>query len=279
MYEAAQEVMEGGVLELAPGRLYRLGGTVEADRRISWLPPDRDGREPINAYLLLEGKRAVMIDTGPAVLGDIVVEQLKSLLPQDSVLSVFLTRIEMDCIGNLGRVAEEYRIEAVHAGGASNPFDFFDDLESSAIDTHSARLERIKGDGQLALSDTRTMTVLKTKLRLLSTTWAFDAATGALFTSDSFGHVGIADDSEPPLVTGGERPTVDEVHRHMTSKFDYLHAAETTDIRAWTRELFEHNDVTTIAPSHGCVIVGRELVADHLALVDEALSRCGEGPK
>jgi flavorubredoxin len=268
--------MKEGILELVPDRLYRLGGTVEADPLISWLPPGREGYEPINAYLLLEGSRAVLIDTGVALHGDLIVEQLRELLPPDPRLSVFLTRIEMDCISNLARVAEAFPVESVHAGGASNPFDFFDDLESSAIATKSARLERIAGDGTLELSDSRVMRVLKTKLRLLSTTWAFDEATGALFTSDSFGYVGVAAAGDAPISSNGSRPSAAAVHEHMITKFDFLPAANTLDIRAGVAEIFERHDVRIIAPAHGCVLVGAELARDHLELVDEALSMCGK---
>ena len=271
--------MKEGILELVPEKLYRLGGTVEADPRISWLPAGRDGYEPINAYLLLEGNRAVLIDTGVTLHGDLIVEQLRSLLPPDPVLSIFLTRIEMDCISNLGRVGDSFPIESVHAGGASNPFDFFDDLEASAIGTRSARLERIKGDGELALSDTRTLRVLKTKLRLLSTTWAFDEGTGTLFTSDSFGYLGLAEASQEPLSANGYKPSVESVFEHIVAKFDFLLAADPDDIRAGVAEIFERHDVQIIAPCHGCAVSGRELVKEHVRIVDEALSMCGKGPR
>ncbi len=271
--------MKEGILELVPEKLYRLGGIVEADPRISWLPPGREGYEPINAYLLLEGYRAVLIDTGVTLHGDLIVEQLRELLPPDPVLSVFLTRIEMDCISNLHRVAEAFPIESVHAGGASNPFDFFDDLESSAIATRSARLERIAGDGTLALSDTRMMRVLKTKLRLLSTTWAFDEATGTLFTSDSFGYVGLAEagrraDLVQRLRGRAPRPCTSTSSRSSTScrgRHARHPGGRRGALRAPRRP--RHRPVPRLRA------VGRELVRDHLGIVDEALSMCGKGAR
>jgi flavorubredoxin len=258
--------------ELVPDRLYRLGGTIPADSRISWLPRGRPGREPVNAYLLLEANRALMIDTGPSILGDLIVGQLRELLPDHSEVSVFLTRIEMDCIGNLGLVGGAFPIQTVHAGGGSNPFDFFDDLTSSTIDTRSAELARIKGDGQLQLGDSRVLRVLKTKLRLLATTWAFDEATGTLFTSDSFGHVGLEADDQPVILN--ESPSMDatSVRDHLVTKFDFLPAADTRDIRAGLEEIFAHHEVLTIAPGHGRVLTGKELVGEQLALVLEAMS-------
>jgi glyoxylase-like metal-dependent hydrolase (beta-lactamase superfamily II) len=273
--DSEEGLMTEGIVELVPERLYRLGSTVEADRRVSWLPPGRDGYEAMNVYLLLEDGRGLMIDTGVAVHGRTIVRQVGELLPPGAPLSVFMTRLELDCLSNLGRLAEAFGVQACYAGGRSNPFDFFDDIESSTIVSQMVKLNRVVAGEEVTVSGPRGVRLVATKLRLLSTNWGYDEATGTLFTSDSFSYLGLREPGERPLANG-ELPTADEVYEHMTTKFGFLPAADTTDIRAAVRDVFERHEVTTIAPGHGRIIRGADAVREHVELVDEALSMCGK---
>ena len=51
-------------LPLVPGKLYRLGGIVPIDGRLSWRRAGLTGYEPISAFLLLEDDNALIIGTG-----------------------------------------------------------------------------------------------------------------------------------------------------------------------------------------------------------------------
>jgi flavorubredoxin len=264
----------GGIVELVPGRLYRLGGAVAADSGLSWMPEGRLGYEPINAYLLLEPDRAVMVDTGVALHGDAVVAQLKTLLPpQIQTLSVFATRLELDTVGNLGRLTEVATLDAVYAGGVSNPFDFFEELEAGAIVDNSVKLVRMTPDVSERLSDARELRLTRTLLKLLQCWWVWDEATGTLFTSDSFGYVRVEDPDDVPLTTTLGDLTEQQVYEHVTCKFDWLPGARTDKIRENLHSMFEGREVVTLAPGHGCIVQGSEPIAELVRMVDAALVR------
>ena len=57
-------------------------------------------------------------------------------------------------------------------------------------------------------------------------------------------------------------------------KFDWLEGAETEPLRAFVDDVFRTYDVQTIAPSHGCILQGAEVVQRHRAMVDVVPARC-----
>ena len=60
---ATLSVMPAPVLTLVPDRLYALGAAVPNDGAITWLPAGAGGFVPLNAYLLTEGRRGILVDT------------------------------------------------------------------------------------------------------------------------------------------------------------------------------------------------------------------------
>ena len=61
----------------------------------------------------------------------------------------------------------------------------------------------------------------------------------------------------------------------MMLKFDWLEGAETEPLRAFVDDVFRTYDVQTIAPSHGCILQGAEVVQRHRAMVDAVLRDVG----
>jgi hypothetical protein len=55
------------ITTLVPGRLYRIGCMVRAER-LSWLPEDLDAWEPLNAYLLTDKDNCVFVDMGMPIM-------------------------------------------------------------------------------------------------------------------------------------------------------------------------------------------------------------------
>lgn len=261
------------IVEIVPGRLYRLGDNVEVDGRISWVSLGANGFEPINSYLLLEDHAALLVDTGVACHEERIVQQLRRLLPRDAALSVFLTRLESDCLGNLGAISTNVPVSRVYAGGVSNPFDYFEDINSAEMMRHSyaMELERKRPGEEILLSDSRTLKVLRPPLRLLSTSWLYDEATHTLFTSDSFGHSQVEYATDKPLLDSAEREDFDAARAHLFTKFDWLLASKTDEIRRRLSATFEDRTIDVIAPTHGCVLKGRTLVRRHYEMVARAL--------
>jgi flavorubredoxin len=266
-------------VELVPEKLYRLGGTVPMDGRLSWVPASWQGEdsplhESLNSYLLIEGDRAMLVDSGVTVHRDAIVAQIAGLLG-DRNLEVFLTRFEPDCLVNLPHLVKRFGVTEVHGGGVSNPFDFFDDLSTSEQLRADAGVQlhrRLPGDA-VKVGEGRELNLVATTIRLLTTFWAYDTGTKTLFSSDAFGHVAVQGAAGLPYVDGSNDPTTFEnVRDHLFTKFDWLLGAETAPLRQDLAKVFSTYDVHRIAPTHGGMIVGKDTVAKHIAWVDKALS-------
>lgn len=267
------EAATGAAIEIVPDLLYALGGLVELDGRISWGPKDA-GLQPINAYLLPGANPPALVDTGLAVHRADFAAQLKSLLPPNSHLDVFLTRSEHDCVGNVGLVMGEFdtgRLDNFFTGGGFNPFDGFEDAtdrsDSRRNNTELTRVQAGETSGELE--------VINPPFRVLGTFWAFHAPTKALFTSDLFGHTSLTSPDMSRVIDGStpDDTSVDSIIPHLLAKFFWLDGARTTTIRNDIAGLFSRYDVEIIAPTHGRILKGKDIVRRHIDLLDRALAR------
>ncbi len=292
-------------VSLVPGRLFALGGMIRLDRRVSWAPPGVRGYQPINCYLLREGNKAILVDSGVPIHRDRVLQGLRSLLSPEVKLSVFLTRAERECVGNLGSISAEYPIEAVFTGGVTNPFDAFDSVtsvdaavanvgpESGAKQTRSSTLppspdhrldlvaptfhqligiERKPPSSSLTFESGRRVEVIVPTFRLLATYWVYDSGTGTLFTSDGFGHTARPTGAYRPLLSLSEdRSTPATVRAYTKAKFWWMEGAATQNIAESLGNLFSQREVVRVAPTHGCVLEGHQLVQKHWTLLQRML--------
>lgn len=273
--EAPTETAAGPV-ELVPGALYLLGSSIALDGRISWVPQETRGWQPSNCYVLLDDGHCLVVDPGPLVLGDVVVEQLQQLLPAGTPLSIFVTRAEPDTTGGIGAIARSFPVDRLYAGGGPNPFDSFEAAGEVQFGDRRERiqLERMPAGFQMAVGPARELRVIPPSLRLLATWWAYDAATATLFTSDSFTHTLNAQADGPRRLTTSMSPQQDptQVAGHLTAKFEWLRHAKTPTLRDGLRSVFEEYEVDRIAPAHGLVLEGRDLVRQHVDAVLEVLT-------
>ncbi len=269
-----------GVVELVKGRLYRLGGSIKLDGRISWVPADATGWQPVNAYVLREGDGVVIIDPGIYAHHDLIREQLAQVVPPGHPVSIYLTRAEPDAAGNIGEVAGHYPVTMLYAGGGPNPFDAFE--AAAMLDPKSrsnrAQMERLPAGQEVPVGEGRGLEVLRPVIRLLATYWGYDRATRTLFTSDSFSHV-LQDGPDGdcvlrrPEAAWAARP---HVRAHLLAKFNWLQHARTQSVVRNLREMREARDIERIAPSRGRVIEGRETVEQHLDAVEAVLKELAE---
>lgn len=260
---------------IVPGKLYGLGGAARRDGRISWVPSGGHGYEPLNCYLLTEPDGALLIDTGVTAHADAIAGQLRGIAGPDLPVSVFLTRFEPDCVTNLAGVLRTCNVVAVYGGGVHNPFDFFDDLSPAehVRHDHGVELLRKRPGERVPVSQTRSVEVLSTSLRVLTTFWAYDAATRTLFTSDAFGHAPLAAPGLPRIVDAGEdRTTPGEVADTLFTKFDWLLAADTGPLRTELAELLAAREVEIIAPTHGRILRGADVVRRHAGMLLDCLA-------
>ncbi|MCW2778603.1 MAG: hypothetical protein JWN17_2328 [Frankiales bacterium] len=274
MTTTAQQDRTPGVVELVPGRLFLLGDDIALDGRISWVPADARGWQPSNCYALVEPGGVVVVDPGPRVLDEVVCAQLQTLLPPGTPLSVFLTRAELDTTGGLGALARAFPIARLYAGGGPNPFDSFEAAGDVQLGDRRERiqLERMPA-GAVPVGPGRGLQVLPPSIRLLATWWGYDEQTQTLFTSDSFTHTCNEVPGGPRVLDGTMPPQADpdRLRSHLTAKFAWLRHAKTPALWTDLQEVFRERPVARIAPGHGLVLEGEDVVQQHVAAVLDVL--------
>lgn len=267
--------MSSAPIELVAGKLYLLGESVPLDGRISWVPPEARGWQPINTYVLIEGASVLVIDPGVYAHRTIIREQLAQLVEPGRKLSIFLSRPEPDVTGNIGELASCYPVERLYAGGGPNPFDAFEStmLMDPASRGNRIQMERMPLGFQMPLGDARGVEILRPTIRLLATFWGYDAATRTLFTSDSFGHTVQATPDDDRVLRSGAPSQSDtaSVKAHLLAKFGWLAHAKTRSIINNLAEMRGSRAIDRIAPDHGLVIEGPEMVKLHLDAVHAVL--------
>jgi len=268
-------IVQDKPIELVNGQVIRLGGCVALDGRISWVPPTARGYQPVNCFLVLDQDDATLIDTGPVCHGPSVTAGLTAHLAPNQPLSVFLSRSEYDCIGNLAAAVSLADIKNLFTAGFSNPFDSFDEITSPyAVWADRVRLGLIERGTSVALGESRRISITPAPLKILPTYWAYDELTKTLFTSDSFGHGVLAGLDQPRVTTGADHePREHVVSEYMRAKFAWLDKA--TDLAGLVEELdavFARHDVQMIAPAHGTIICGRDAVVAHREVVRTVLA-------
>lgn len=259
--------MTESLRELVSGRLFRLGGEIELDGRVSWLPAGATGSIPVSCYLVKEGSRNVLVDTGIALHEEAVLGQLRQVLRPGETVSVFLTRAEFDAFGNVGRIAEEYQIDALYTGGVSNPFDAFDSVALTGPRQPSVKIEVARQPPGFAVEvgGERKLEILAPGLRILATYWVLDSATRFLFTSDSFGHRQAGTDAIQP----------DAVREHLLAKFGWLREATVEPVVESLDRIFLDHEIRAIAPGHGWPILGQDAAARHYRALRQAILDAG----
>ncbi|MQB01198.1 MAG: hypothetical protein GEU78_13050 [Actinobacteria bacterium] len=259
-------------VELFPDRLYLLGDTGLIDGNYTWRDESHDGRhESFNAYLLLSGSGAAMIETGVAMHGDTVRRQIDAVLGGARRLTAVVgTRLEPDCFSNLPSMVDRSGGQDidVYAPGGLNPLDFFDDLSTQELmKRFGVRVILLRSGIRIELGGEDALDVTVPSLRTLSTGWIYDPVSAALFSSDCFSHYSTAPGENRVVGAGGgpAQPHTGEallgfLGRHHLTKFDWLRRADVGLMIREIEQLFNERPVRTLAPTRGCVIRGEDEV-------------------
>jgi hypothetical protein len=264
-------------IEVIQDRLYAVGGTVTLDEKVTWGPGD-GSLQPVLAYLALGAEVPTLIDAGLKVHEAAIAEQLGSLLPAGSRISVFLTRAEYDCFGGLAAVADQYQIERIYTGGTQNPFDAFGEVTGfTASWDQRVQLGRQPPGHSEVLEAAGGLEVLTPALRILATHWAYLPRLKTLFTSDLFGHTSLPTPGSSWVIDGdGDDDTTPEsLAGHLTARYFWLADANTSAMQDNLRSIFETHEIEVIAPTHGRVIRGTVAVRRHYELLQRVLARVG----
>lgn len=271
------------ITSLHSDKLEVLGGMIALDRRVSWAPKESSGYQPSNAYLLSgdAGSGRLLIDTGLALHSKRILDGLAERIGEGGGISIFFTRAEMDCVSNLEPIASRFDVERLFTGGVINPFDAFADLSGAALRGRRHQVDRQRTEGGDALTRASSIVVAPGRileieaplLRLLPTFWGWDAATGTLFTSDTFTH-GVADRPDGPRVldsAADDNTTPEQVAAHLYAKYEWIPRSNCEPLREWLSEKFTALDPEMVAPTRGQVIKGKSLITTHLEMMLAAL--------
>jgi hypothetical protein len=261
----------------------------ELDGRVTTFPTSARGFATSNCYLVIEGRHALLLDTGWTVDEAAVLSAIERAGGDDLTLSVFPLRLgEYDSICNVRPIVERFSVDRLYGGQRNGvPWvDFRPEWTAPGERVGSPRLDEvqythIRERATIAVDPEarREVEVLRPKLRLLTTHWVYDPGTRTLFTSDAFAYL-ARDHADGPWVSAGEPlPTVDEVAHHLGStRYWWLRSADTRRLIDDLDATFARLDVERIAPAHGCVIDGADAVAAHVEILRNAIERLGERP-
>jgi flavorubredoxin len=241
----------GSATSLCGARVYRLGGLLELDGRLSWAPPEARGWQPANCYLILGSDGAVLIDTGVRLHASEIIQQLNSVLPNDLPLSIVLTRTEMDCCLNIPMIEAAHTVRTViYTGGITVPRAGAEVRRVNVEEGQTLELEAAQGIW---------LQLVAPRLRLLPTLWPYDPVSQVLFTSDSFGHA-RCDGDPSDLVVRAPADSPEDVLQQLRTKFEWLASADGDPVARDLIRIFEDRSVRALAPTHGLIFQGDAVV-------------------
>jgi flavorubredoxin len=211
-----------------------------------------------------------MIDTGVPVHEHTIISQLRSLLPAEHDLAIFLSRSEIDSIGNVVAICEALQVTKMYTGGAVNPFDAMDQVSlsrgASPVTSKIARTpDREKQS--VNISAERRLEIIQAPIRMISCFWSYDTGTRTLFTADFFGH----------LVRGNSaarRDDTDDARSLLAfteARYWWLRGSRTPELIDKLDRVFSSRAIERIAPTHGEIIEGRDNVERHYKLMVDLL--------
>lgn len=268
--------MEPAITAIVPDCLYRVGCTIPLEN-LSWAA-DRTGYcEPLNCYVILDGEDALFIDAGPPVAEQAVRTALQRLVGRRRI-SVFPTRNEADCIGNLGVLLAEGREARLLFGGGGGILEWINNPGSDLMETDNflgkVPIVPAPNGTALRLGESTHLEFIDAPVKqMLLTQWAYCSTSRTLFTSDFFAWNHQQRAGDPPVVlSGAPSPTVEELAGEIERRVNWLRNARAPHVIRSLDAVFSDRRIDHIAPVHGCVISGADAVEAQLGLAREALA-------
>lgn len=284
----AQMAMHGEVVALTPAKLYALVNTFPLDGRVTAYAPDARGAASANSYLFVEGDQALLVESGFSVHERSLLAQLDAVLDPATRLSLLPPRLgEFDGVSNTRPIVDHRTVDVLYGPmlNSTHWVDFRPEHRPAGSPVGDGRMERVEfrmlgNPDVIELGPDRRLDVFHPPLRLLVTHWMYDAGTRTLFTSDAFTHMWRGDDRGPWVVDSTrDGISAEALRAHLlATKFWWLQGARTEPIRRGLRAIFEERDIEVVAPSFGCILVGRDVVRQHYELLQAVLEGLAQEP-
>jgi flavorubredoxin len=261
-------------LDLAAGKLIRLGGVTPIDAQSGWVPDGTVGAEPFNVYLLREGPSGLLIDTGPKALTPILLSQL-DVCWDGAQLDVVLLRNELEAIGGVGPVIARIpgaRLLFPGGGGVLDWIDYYQRIDGVEHDLRFEAALVLGHPESVELGRARSVRYVPPPMSNLTITWLYDEATGAMFTTDAFAFLHTS--AEDPMLVCRELPesaTAAYIAAHLAERFFWLRKSDVRPVKESIIATFARHPTTMVCPSRGVVVCGSETVAQIVERTLEAI--------
>jgi len=268
--------------------VYGFANPYELNGRVSTHPTRARGFSSMNVYAIVEGDEAVVVDCGFSAHQEALLRQLGAVLRDDVRVGIVLTRPgEFNGVCNLRPIAERFAATTVYSLYPRTPYwgDIRPDLRPYGTAVGDAALETVAEmrvrPGDTIDVGTRAIAVVPAPMQLLPTFWLYDAATATLFSGELFGWVTRATPDGPWEVEEGADDAIDAdaVAAYLSgSRFWWLPAARTEELRRDLARLFNGRTIETVAPAWGALLRGRAVVERHFDLLDRVLAEAPARP-
>ena len=276
--------LPASVTELVPDKLYAVGGSIPGTPHPCWMPVDSDGWIPLQCYVFRSGGTGIIVDTGTGIHRKQITAGLEALLSRTSRRELLMTRREPECSVNLDWIVRDFNISVVRcAGEYFNPLDFFASFENAntqaLVNASTGDTFKFMAAGDVLEIGAFEMHILRTPIRVLSTSWFYESVTRTLFSTDFWGFATQRDPESPPVVRSQSITLSPEVIRDFTgTKFDFLWATVTSSIFRALKLITDQYPIDRVCPSYGCVLEGRDLVADLVEKTRIAMEQLARAP-
>jgi flavorubredoxin len=278
-FPVGRSTIENSHIEtIADGKLYALQNVLELDGRVSAYPADARGYSVSNCYLIKQGDRALLLDSGLSAHEASIIAQIRALTTPATRLSVFPLRInEYMSVCNVEAIAQNFDVEQCYSGNpdAALWVDFGRRSDANDQRPYSLKTTLVSRAETLQVGDGRTIDVFQAPIRLINTRWMFDHTTRTLFTSDSFSHQWSDHPDGPWSLQADDCDTTAEHIRSflLNTRYWWLEGGKTTELRRKLGVVFEKYPIETIAPGYGRLLRGRALVERQYRMFDDVLAR------
>ncbi len=276
----ASTTIGSAVHTLVDGRLYALQNVFQLGGRASAYPSDADGYSVCNCYLLKEGNRALLLDSGLTAHAGSLISQINSLIDPGTRLSVYPLRInEFMSVANVEALADAFDVEQCYSSNADAAVwvDFGGRSDKPGAQATALKTTMVKRSQRLHVGDEvlgRALEAFQAPIRLIGTRWIYDEKTRTLFTSDSFSWE-WSPHADGPWFLDDSTCTTTAAHVRsflLNTRYWWLEGGDTETLRRKLALVFDQYDIENLAPGYGRVLRGRELVKRQYQLLDGVLA-------
>jgi len=202
------------------------------------------GHEAVRVYVLKNGKRPILVDTGSHLHREEIMKGLDEVLDGTPPEAVFLTHTELPHAGNVRAISQKWPRATAVVSSTIIPY-----IELAPV----VELERIAlaPIAEVAAFAGRDFEFVNAPLKdQPASQWIFDLKTKTLFTADAFGYYHAPGECELFEGEGGSAIRFGDLREYHRVAFRYLRWVIPGPLNDALDEVFAR-DVRIIAPVHG----------------------------